>query len=77
MLRVRLLQVCPASRPEPKEIKDKDLNSWYKSDWLSSNLRTVINMIKVEPEPTVVFDSSDSKWKHDFAKVENVTRIYS
>jgi hypothetical protein len=72
-----LLQVCPASQPEPKEIKDKDLSSWYKSDWLSSNLRTVINVIKVEPEPAVVFDSSDSKWKHYFAKVEYVTGVYS
>ncbi|XP_076160459.1 ubr3 ubiquitin ligase isoform X2 [Ptiloglossa arizonensis] len=39
-------------------IKDMDLSSWYKSDNLSENLRTVIPRIKVqESEP----DSSDSE----------------
>jgi hypothetical protein len=66
------LQVCPASEPEPKEIRDGDLKSWYKSDWLSNNLRTVINMIKMQPEPAVAFDSSDSKWKHNFVNVDGI-----
>ncbi|XP_069676263.1 E3 ubiquitin-protein ligase Ubr3 isoform X3 [Periplaneta americana] len=63
-------QVCQTSRPEPKEIKDRDLSSWYKSDWLSSNLRTVINVIKVEPEPAVVFDSSDSEIEWETSEME-------
>lgn len=56
-----IIQVCPATSTEHREIKDKDLTSWYESDWLSSNLRRVISSVKIEPEPAVVFDSSDSK----------------
>jgi len=59
-----LLQVCEASESQPQERKDRDLSTWYKSDWLSSNLRTIISEIEVEPEPVVVFESSDSKWKY-------------
>ncbi|KAJ9584382.1 hypothetical protein L9F63_021276, partial [Diploptera punctata] len=63
-------QVCQPPRTETKEIKDRDLSTWYKSDWLSSNLRTVINVIKVEPEPAVVFDSSDSDIEWEPSEME-------
>lgn len=56
--------MCEASESQPQERKDRDLSTWYKSDWLSSNLRTIISEIEVEPEPVVVFESSDSKWKY-------------
>lgn len=66
----QLSQVCQASRPEPNEITDRNLNSWYKSDWLSSNLRTVVTGIRVVPEPAVVYDSSDSEIEWETSEVE-------
>lgn len=54
-------QVCQASHSEESEVTDKDLSSFYSSDWLSSNLRKIIHRVRVEPKPAVVFDSSDSE----------------
>ncbi|KAK7870457.1 hypothetical protein R5R35_000735 [Gryllus longicercus] len=54
-------QVCQASHSEETEVTDKDLSSFYSSDWLSSNLRKVIHRVRIEPKPAVVFDSSDSE----------------
>ncbi|XP_068083669.1 E3 ubiquitin-protein ligase Ubr3 isoform X2 [Anabrus simplex] len=63
-------QVCQASRCPPADVKDKDLTSWYSSDWLSSNLRQVVRSIKIDPEPAVVFDSSDSEIEWETSEME-------
>lgn len=51
--------MCPAVSAEPRRVVDTDLVSWYQSDWLSANLRTVVESITL-PEPVYVCDS-DSK----------------
>ncbi|XP_063233328.1 E3 ubiquitin-protein ligase Ubr3 [Bacillus rossius redtenbacheri] len=60
-------QVCKSSQFESREIKDKDLTTWYKSDWLSDNLRTVINVVKIDFDPAALYNSSDSEgeWEMD------------
>ncbi|CAG2062115.1 unnamed protein product [Timema podura] len=63
-------QVCQTSWSEPTEIRDKDLSTWYKSDWLSANVRTVINVVKIEQEPAVVFDSPDSDAEWESSEME-------
>ncbi|XP_049861948.1 E3 ubiquitin-protein ligase Ubr3 isoform X1 [Schistocerca gregaria] len=64
-------QVCQASRTSRKKtVKDKELASWYDSDWLSENLRTVIHQVRFEPEPAVVFDSSDSEIEWESSEMD-------
>ncbi|XP_034238559.1 E3 ubiquitin-protein ligase Ubr3 isoform X4 [Thrips palmi] len=53
-------QICPASRrQEPHIVKDGDLMSWYDTDWLSNNLRTVVNSVILNMEHSA-YDSSES-----------------
>ncbi|XP_026278143.1 E3 ubiquitin-protein ligase Ubr3 [Frankliniella occidentalis] len=55
-------QVCQASRRrEQHVVKDGDLMSWYDSDWLSSNLRTVVHSVMLNMDQTS-YDSSESEW---------------
>lgn len=52
--------LCQYSAEEsPRVVKDMDLASWYKTDNLSENLRTVISRVSLveQSEP----NSSDSK----------------
>ncbi|XP_054287000.1 E3 ubiquitin-protein ligase Ubr3-like isoform X1 [Macrosteles quadrilineatus] len=57
-------QLCPTtvSSPQSRHVRDTDLGNWFETDWLSCNLRTVIQSITL-PEPIFVCDSdSDSEW---------------
>lgn len=40
-------QVCQTFRAEPKERVDLDFSNWFESDWLSANLRTVVECVTV------------------------------
>lgn len=53
-------QVCQTPRRREQHIvKDGDLMTWYDSDWLSSNLRTVVHSVILNVEPST-YDSSES-----------------
>ncbi|KAG8223710.1 hypothetical protein J437_LFUL004075, partial [Ladona fulva] len=53
-------QICQASTSqEPEDRRDLEFSNWYESDWLSSNLRTVINKVTLNPERRLSFDSSE------------------
>lgn len=54
-------QVCQASRRrEQHVVKDGDLMSWFDSDWLSNNLRTVVHSVILNMDQSA-YDSSESK----------------
>lgn len=56
-------QVCSPSTSEAHHVKDLDLLGWFDSDWLSCNLRTVVNTISLPSEPPEVYNSdSDDEW---------------
>lgn len=55
-----LLQVCSASNCEAHHVKDLNLLAWFDSDWLSANLRTLVNNISLPFETSEVY-TSDSK----------------
>lgn len=57
-------KMCPTSSYSQKQHNDMDLSSWFTSDSLSDNLRTVMGRIVLTPEPDVspiASYSSDSK----------------
>ncbi|XP_071446964.1 E3 ubiquitin-protein ligase Ubr3 isoform X2 [Hetaerina americana] len=53
-------QVCQAAvSQEPEDCGDLDFSNWFESDWLSSNLRSVIYRVTLKPESRLSFDSSE------------------
>lgn len=64
-------QVCQASAcQEPEDRRDLEFSNWFESDWLSSNLRTVINRVALNPEPRLSFDSSEGEIEWESSELD-------
>ncbi|XP_046390043.1 E3 ubiquitin-protein ligase Ubr3 isoform X2 [Ischnura elegans] len=64
-------QVCQAAASqEPEDRGDLDFSNWFESDWLSSNLRTVINRVTLNPEPRLSFNSSEGELEWESSELD-------